>query len=101
MTYAEAVAAAKRDYLAFLGRVFRPKNEALCYLNDQSTTEEVIVNGEVSVRLIETDDESLAHDTGGYVDPYWELEIVADPQNLMGGRRYCYMIGPPHQYTGE
>lgn len=95
MTYDEARQAALHDYTAALGKTLRP-DWVVGYVESHSI--DVATDRKVSVRVVATDMRDLAHDTGGFLDPYWNIEVVSDPEGRTSGMRSLWMFGPAKEY---
>lgn len=97
MTYTEAVNAAKADFEQAKGTVIRPEIITVYVGNDSVDIE---ANGTVSCRVLDTSDDDLRHDTGGFLDPYWNVEIVSDDSGVLpSDYRNPWVFGPAHEYA--
>jgi hypothetical protein len=70
------------DYEAVLGTVIRPE-WIIAYKDD--TSHDIRTHGKVASRVKATAESDLTRVCDTHIDPYWDLEIVEDPENLLSG----------------
>ncbi len=95
MTIIEAIEAAQRDYAGALMTVIKP-DVITGYIGNDSV--DIETKGRVEVRVIQTSAWDIAHNTGGFIDPYWNVEVVSDPDGLLANVRSIWVFGPAHEY---
>jgi hypothetical protein len=79
---AEAKQRALADYKAVLGTVIHPE-WIVAYKDDNS--HDIRTDGKVAARVKATVESDVTRVCDTHVDPYWDLEIVEDPENLLAG----------------
>lgn len=76
MTLEEARAKARADFAAVVGTIIRP--EWICGIVDFNSCE-INNDGRIAARVLDTPDADVTRTCDDFVDPYWNLEIVEDP----------------------
>src|SRR5262245_13193775 len=97
MTREEIEKLALDDYEQVLGRVIWV-SELSGYRNDDSL--ELYVKPPAKVKVVSTMKDSILHWNDGWLDPYWELELV-EPHPQLEGIRSLYMFGDSYSLTGR
>ena len=90
----EAVNNAMLDYKTFLGKPVMPTIISGYRGDDQI---DVQVDGKVIVKVVETSADDIAHWNDDFLDPYWNIEIIDDPQGLCEGLRSAWIFGRSYQ----
>lgn len=52
------------------------------------------------VKVVKTDEQSILHWNGDWLDPYWELELLK-PHPTLAGIRSLYMFGDSYSLDGK
>jgi hypothetical protein len=92
----EAIAKAHADYEAALGTEIKPN---LVMANVDTHTCEFATGGTITVRVIKTDADSVVHINDNFVDPYWDVEVVSDPEGrLKDVDAFFWIDGPSHEF---
>lgn len=81
-TEAEAKQQAISDYEAVLGTVIRPE-WIIAYKHD--TSHDIRTDRKVAARVKATAESDVTRVCDTHIDPYWNLEIVEVPENLLSG----------------
>lgn len=89
LRYRNAVKRAKEDHAEHVGRVLRA-DWVNGYRGEHSA--EVRCVPPALVRVLPTDADSLARDTGDWLDPYWDVELVV-PHPMLEGLRSLWIYG--------
>lgn len=88
LPYAEAVRQVYADFDAYRGKLIRPAWVTSADLAGDVSSPRLVC------RVIETDAADLRNDTGGHLDPYWNLAVVSDPDNVTRGATAVWTLGP-------
>ncbi len=96
MTRDEAYAKARAEFAAALGTIVHP---AYVYGFAGEDSTDALTDGTVALRVIATPQEDLEHTVDGWLDPYWNLEVVEDPEDLLAGMRSLWTHGPSYQFN--
>ena len=89
-------AVALREYEAALGTVVET-DWVYGYRGDSDHTVEISFDPPVKVRVVKTDQQSIAHWNDRYLDPYWDVEVFESRPELEGIRS-LWIDGPSHEY---
>ncbi len=95
MTRADACAKARADFEAALGTILRP--DFVGGFEGEDSTD-ASPNGTAALRVVATPQEDLEHTVDDWLDPYWNLELVEDPEHLLTRMRSLWTYGPSYQF---
>jgi len=98
LTYEQAKARALANFSAFVGRVIRPV-EIVGYRGEWGESERIDAALRVSVRVVATGPNDITFDTGGFIDPFWNVEVVEDRDGLLTGLRSFWIDGRSVEYS--
>lgn len=97
---AEAIAKARQDYKNIVGQIIYPA-WLYGYVGDTDQTVDLYVGFKVGVRVVETSDDSVTHLNDEFCDPYWDVEIVDDPDGIASNLRSAWIHGISYETTNE
>ena len=88
----EAKQRALADHAAIVGTVIYPE-WVIGYKDDVS--HDIKVSGKVGVRIVSTQQSDLTRICDTHLDPFWDPEIVNDPENFLHGYSSLWTWGNP------
>ena len=89
---------AKVDYAGALGTVIAPE---WVYGYRQDDAVDIAACGKVQVRVIKTAPTDILHWSDDYLDPYWDVEVVSDPENILRGASSLWVHGPSYRVAED
>jgi hypothetical protein len=78
------------DYNTALGTVIKP--DEIC-----SPDGDVWPKGSVEARIVETPLDDVLHRCDQFLDPYWNIEIVSDPDGICKNLFGIWVFGPSYE----
>lgn len=97
MNKQEAIAAAITEYENARGSIIRPE-EIFGMVDGMMVRHIANDDGRIAVRVIDTPPQDIALDTGGYIDPVWEVDAVEDPNGETLGLGSTFIYAAPQEY---
>jgi hypothetical protein len=91
-SYAEAATRAMEDHRRAVGKTFMVK-EVDGYIGNDSVT----CGGRIKVRVQKTATDDVTRVVDNFVDPYWDVEVVAGPKKCRHVRS-AWVFGPSYEF---
>jgi len=93
LPYKEAVALSVETHASYLGKPVRPPFVCHPDLPNDAASPDLVA------RVVAAGIGDLENDTGTHLDPYWNLEIVSDPDDVCKGFKNVWTIGPSVEFV--